>query len=268
MLEQTGDVAVAIETGEKCLAMARELGHDCVEAEVLEHLGSAYGRTGDHERELDCYRASLRLHEKEGNDRGGAGVLRRIGALHRRSGRAEDAIAVLSESLAVFRVESDPAGEAACLEELGLAHLLRGDLAGGPGRVAPRAGHRGAVRRPRRQASLRRHLAMWRFVEVVAVEVLASNHRRHDNSRSLARRPRRCARRRGRRRRRARRLSAPDGKCDNNEFCLLHISTVSLSDFASSSTNYGETQPSCFEYRTPGCSAIECVKNNAARACN
>lgn len=127
VLEQTGDVTVAIETGQECLDLARELGHECVEAAVLEHLGGAYGRTGDHERELDCYLTSLRLNREFGSDSAVAGVLRRLGALHRRSGRAEDAVELLAESLGLFRAEGNPVGEAACLEELGLAHLTRGD---------------------------------------------------------------------------------------------------------------------------------------------
>ncbi|MFJ5988037.1 hypothetical protein [Lentzea sp. NPDC092896] len=65
--------------------------------------------------------------------------------------------------------------------------------------------------------------------------------------------------------------AARDGKCDNNEFCYYwaNSNNVSLSDFASSLKNYGETQPSCYEYRTPGTLGYgECIKNNAVRACN
>ncbi|SEP75568.1 Tetratricopeptide repeat-containing protein [Lentzea xinjiangensis] len=159
VLQTCGDLAVAVSTGEESLALARELGLRCVEASVLEHLGSAHGRRGDHERELRCYLDSLRLNTAEGDDRACAGVLHRIGALHRRSGRADEAATALTRSLHLHREGGDPSGEAACLEELGLVHLLRRDRV-----AAAEALHRGLDIAERhgdlgRQASLRRHLA-------------------------------------------------------------------------------------------------------------
>jgi hypothetical protein len=65
--------------------------------------------------------------------------------------------------------------------------------------------------------------------------------------------------------------AARDGRCDNNEFCFYaaNSSTVSLSDFTTSIDNYGETQPTCYEFRTPGLFGYgECIKNNAVRVCN
>ncbi|GHH36244.1 ATP-binding protein [Lentzea cavernae] len=158
-LTNLSEVLETVETGEESLALARELGLRCVEAAVLEQLGNAYGKTGDHARELRCYEDSLRLSSLEGDDRACAGVLHRIGALHRRSGRTGDAATALGRSLHLFREGGDPAGEVACLEELGLVHLLRRDrvaaaetLRRGLG-IAERHGDLG------RQASLRQHLA-------------------------------------------------------------------------------------------------------------
>ena len=66
--------------------------------------------------------------------------------------------------------------------------------------------------------------------------------------------------------------AARDGRCDNNEFCLYWgggSSVTSLSDFAASLGNYGETQPTCYEFKTPGLPGYgECIKNNAVKACN
>ncbi|MDX8049205.1 peptidase inhibitor family I36 protein [Lentzea sp. BCCO 10_0798] len=62
-----------------------------------------------------------------------------------------------------------------------------------------------------------------------------------------------------------------DGACNNNEFCLYWGPGKfgSLSDFTTSIDTYGETQPTCYEYRTPGRPGYrECVKNNAMSACN
>ncbi|MCR3746842.1 ATP-binding protein [Lentzea californiensis] len=157
-LTNLSEVVETVETGEESLALARELGLKCVEAAVLEHLGSAYGKRGDHARELRCYQDSLRLSSLEGDERGCAGVLHRIGALHRRSGRAEEAATALARSLHLFREGADAAGEAASLEELGLVHLLRRDRARAAETLRLGLGIAERHGDLRRQASLRQHL--------------------------------------------------------------------------------------------------------------
>jgi hypothetical protein len=65
--------------------------------------------------------------------------------------------------------------------------------------------------------------------------------------------------------------AARDGVCNDNEFCLYHFSAFagSLSDFTTSIDNYGDSQPSCYEFKKPSAAGyLECVKNNAASACN
>ncbi|GHH36248.1 peptidase inhibitor family I36 protein [Lentzea cavernae] len=65
--------------------------------------------------------------------------------------------------------------------------------------------------------------------------------------------------------------AARDGVCNTNEFCLYWApeSLGSLSDFTTSIGNYGTSQPTCYEFRTPGLLGYgECIKNNAASACN
>ena len=58
-----------------------------------------------------------------------------------------------------------------------------------------------------------------------------------------------------------------DGTCDANEFCLYYLydQQGSLSDFAVGVDirNYGDSQPSCYEFRGRGDGEGECVKNNA-----
>ncbi len=62
-----------------------------------------------------------------------------------------------------------------------------------------------------------------------------------------------------------------DGACNNNEFCLFHFSDFSgsLSDFGGVIDDYGDSQPTCFEFKKPNAAGyLKCVKNNAASACN
>ncbi|GAB3996811.1 hypothetical protein GCM10029992_17970 [Glycomyces albus] len=61
-----------------------------------------------------------------------------------------------------------------------------------------------------------------------------------------------------------------NGVCEAGEFCLYYNSDNrgSVSDFAGSISNYGASQPSCYEYKGPGAGQGQCVKNNAASAWN
>lgn len=64
--------------------------------------------------------------------------------------------------------------------------------------------------------------------------------------------------------------TARDGVCDNGEFCLYYNSNQagSVSDFATSISDYGDEQPSCYEFKGTGNGKGLCVKNNAAAAWN
>ncbi|GAB3463747.1 CHAP domain-containing protein [Kineococcus endophyticus] len=61
-----------------------------------------------------------------------------------------------------------------------------------------------------------------------------------------------------------------DGACNAGEFCLYFNSGQqgSVSDFTGSISDYGATQPSCYEFRGTGTGKGKCVKNNAASAWN
>ncbi|MFC4335890.1 peptidase inhibitor family I36 protein [Salininema proteolyticum] len=64
--------------------------------------------------------------------------------------------------------------------------------------------------------------------------------------------------------------TARNGVCESGEFCLYYNSgnQGSVSDFAGSVTNYGASQPTCYEYKGSGAGKGQCVKNNAASAWN
>ncbi|WP_198042144.1 CHAP domain-containing protein [Kitasatospora azatica] len=61
-----------------------------------------------------------------------------------------------------------------------------------------------------------------------------------------------------------------DGVCDSGEFCLYYNSDQagSVSDFTGSVSDYGATQPSCYEFKGAGNGQGVCVKNNAASVWN
>ncbi|MFC7404488.1 GH25 family lysozyme [Georgenia alba] len=71
--------------------------------------------------------------------------------------------------------------------------------------------------------------------------------------------------------------SAPDpdpearnGVCERGEFCLYYNSDNegSVSDFNTSIEDYGDEQPTCYEFRGPGNGQYRCVKNDTASVWN
>jgi hypothetical protein len=64
--------------------------------------------------------------------------------------------------------------------------------------------------------------------------------------------------------------TARNGVCESGEFCLYwdYNKSGSVSDFQGSVSNYGASQPTCYEFRGPGAGQGECVKNNAASVWN
>ena len=61
-----------------------------------------------------------------------------------------------------------------------------------------------------------------------------------------------------------------DGVCDTGEFCYYFNSgeAGSISDFTGSISDYGTTQPSCYDFKGAGNGKGNCVKNNAASVWN
>ncbi|MDX8151227.1 peptidase inhibitor family I36 protein [Patulibacter brassicae] len=64
--------------------------------------------------------------------------------------------------------------------------------------------------------------------------------------------------------------AARDGVCNAGEFCLYFNSNHkgSVSDFKTSISNYGDRQPTCYEFRGRGNGRGKCVKNEAASVWN
>jgi hypothetical protein len=64
--------------------------------------------------------------------------------------------------------------------------------------------------------------------------------------------------------------AARDGVCDSGEFCYYYNSDEagSISDFTGSISDYGTTEPSCYDFKGAGAGKGTCVKNNAASVWN
>ncbi|MFD9698368.1 peptidase inhibitor family I36 protein [Lentzea sp. NPDC059081] len=64
--------------------------------------------------------------------------------------------------------------------------------------------------------------------------------------------------------------TARNGVCESGEFCLYYNSNQagSVSDFDTSIPDYGDDQPSCYEFKSDGNGKGLCVKNNAAAVWN
>jgi murein DD-endopeptidase MepM/ murein hydrolase activator NlpD len=64
--------------------------------------------------------------------------------------------------------------------------------------------------------------------------------------------------------------TARNGVCEAGEFCLYYNSyqAGSVSDFAASISDYGATQPSCYDFKGAGAGKGLCVKNRAASVWN
>jgi len=61
-----------------------------------------------------------------------------------------------------------------------------------------------------------------------------------------------------------------DGVCDSGEFCYYYNSNEagSISDFTGSISDYGTTEPSCYDFKGAGAGKGLCIKNNAASVWN
>jgi hypothetical protein len=64
--------------------------------------------------------------------------------------------------------------------------------------------------------------------------------------------------------------AARDGVCDSGEFCYYYNSgeAGAVSDFTTSVSDYGTTEPSCYDFKGSGAGAGTCIKNSAASVWN
>jgi hypothetical protein len=65
--------------------------------------------------------------------------------------------------------------------------------------------------------------------------------------------------------------AARNGRCETGEVCFYYLTNRggSLSDFTGSLDNYGSSQPTCYEFKTPGLPGYQqCMKNNVESVWN
>jgi tetratricopeptide (TPR) repeat protein len=130
VLEAAGDFHGGIACAEECLAMCRDLGGlPPAEAATNINLGNLYGKVGDHDKQLACYHAAVRITDEIDYDIGRAYALRGIGEVLLTTGELDDAVSFLQDSIALYRTIGDPSAEAAALELLGRVHLARDEPA-------------------------------------------------------------------------------------------------------------------------------------------
>lgn len=61
-----------------------------------------------------------------------------------------------------------------------------------------------------------------------------------------------------------------NGVCEGGEICFYYLDDLggSLSDFTASVADYGTTQPTCYDFKSPGSGQGQCIKNNVRSAWN
>ncbi|GAB3141253.1 peptidase inhibitor family I36 protein [Micromonospora sonneratiae] len=61
-----------------------------------------------------------------------------------------------------------------------------------------------------------------------------------------------------------------NGVCEGGEICFYYLDDRggSLSDFTVSVANYGDAQPTCYDFKSAGSGQGQCIKNNAWSAWN
>ncbi|HVF61770.1 MAG TPA: tetratricopeptide repeat protein [Thermoanaerobaculia bacterium] len=109
------------------MVIQNRLGNEQGKAEVLNALGVAYGKLGDHEVALRHYQQAAELRKKIGDDRGYASTLRNLAAAHTVRGEGAKAEELLGEGLAILERIGDRAGVADLHNDFGVLAEERGD---------------------------------------------------------------------------------------------------------------------------------------------
>ncbi|MEU4421824.1 tetratricopeptide repeat protein [Actinoplanes sp. NPDC024001] len=94
--------ALAIDKGERALAIFQDIGHVNGQASTWDTLGHAHHKLGDYPRARECYLASLRLRREEGTRVYEADVLHRLGDNHHAAGEPAEAHAHWRQALVIM----------------------------------------------------------------------------------------------------------------------------------------------------------------------
>ena len=115
-----------VQVSQTALGIARRLGDQAAQGQVLNDLGIPYLRQGRYGEALACLQQSLAIRRELGDRIGAAVSLANLGNVHERQGRQQEALACHQESLAVWRESGDHDGQAITLASLGRVHQRLG----------------------------------------------------------------------------------------------------------------------------------------------
>lgn len=110
------------------LRIARELGNELLEANILATLGSIASRRGDFATAGAIWSRTLEIAGKRDNHRAVAGMLSNLAVIDRRDGRIAEALAKNLDALAHIRLVKDPYIEATILSSAAQLMFLEGRL--------------------------------------------------------------------------------------------------------------------------------------------
>jgi CHAT domain-containing protein/Tfp pilus assembly protein PilF len=111
-----------LETLQKVLATAKEIGERLGVGAALNYLGSVYRNLGQYARALEFFLQSLAIARFIGDSAGVGTALSNIGTVYHNLGQYPKALEFFLQSLAIARFVSDKAGEGRALNNIGLVY--------------------------------------------------------------------------------------------------------------------------------------------------
>lgn len=117
----------AIECGERALDQYRKLDDPNGQATARGNLASAYGRIGDHQRQLAYLQETCSFLERVDRKHGLGEAFQLLAGVHRDADRYDMALGYLQRAARAFRDAGDLLGVAETLNELGAIQLQLGD---------------------------------------------------------------------------------------------------------------------------------------------
>ena len=120
LLRQLGEMQRAVESGERSLRLAREVGNREHEGTALNNLGVDFKELGDYEKGILYLTQALDIQRETNDKRGEAIVLNNLGGCYLMSGNFTKAAELYQQSIVLRRAVKDRRGEANTLNNLGL----------------------------------------------------------------------------------------------------------------------------------------------------
>jgi tetratricopeptide (TPR) repeat protein len=118
----------AVESYERVLQLARELGNRREESLALSQLGRAYTDVGSISAAISCYEGRLRISREIGDRRSEGIALGSLGRIYSSLGAKDQAIEYYEKRLSIAREIGDRSGEAAAMGNLGRAYADLGAI--------------------------------------------------------------------------------------------------------------------------------------------